>query len=450
MFGDESCVTIANITRFFRERTILPEDTIYPTLYSYIEAAALGVWSVYQIIAGHAASLAGAGILFITGQAPLIEPLRVVTVAFDTATVFLAFLLGRRLRDPATGIAAAAFVALSQNHLSYARWALPDVPMAFFSTACLLLALRHLEAPSWRRLLGSAALAGLATSCKYNGAMITLAVAAAHLLAQPPRGRAISVRWLSQLAAAAVVCVAAFAAGSPAWIIQPRVMLATFRQTSAHMAAGHYFVPGGPPYVWVLNYLLSAETSIGAAGLLGIIWACLARERRLWVIVTPVIAAIAVIGLWNKQSPYYLLGVWPALLALGAVAVHDFVRWFSLRPLALASAVALLVALPAANAAQLAWDELRTDNRRAAERWIQARLPAGAKVGTDVMAMPNLYDRLWINEAGARRASQLTHEADMAIWTRFVKGVRAYDLSPMPVDNPAWLDSADVDYAVTS
>jgi len=450
MFGDESCTTLANITRFFRDRTLLPEDTIYPTFYSYVEAVALGVWSLAQVAAGRAASLAGAGMLFITDQAPLVEPLRVVTVLFDTATVFLSFQLGRRLRGPATGVAAALFVALSLNHLSYARWALPDAPMAFFSTASLLLALRHLDTPRWRWMLGSAVMAGLAASCKYNAAMIVSAVAAAHLLARPPRGRAFSPAWLARLPVAACVCVAAFAAGSPAWLVQPGLMMATFRDTAAHMAAGHYFVPGGPPYVWILDFLLTTESAIGAATLLGLLWAFLAGERRLWVVLCPAVATVAVVGLWNKQSPYYLLGVWPALLALGAVAIHDIVSWLSPRPLVFAAVVAAVAALPAANAAQFAMDQLREDNRVAAEKWIQARLPANAKVGADVMSMPTLYDAKWIQEAGARRAAQLTREADMAIWRRFVSRVRAFDLVPMPVDDPAWLEAAKVEYAVTS
>ena len=132
-FGDEATV-IKNITQFFRDRTILPFDVTYPTLYSYAGAAVLGFWSLLLVLAGGAHSIGGAGLLFITDQAPLLEPLRFMTVAFDAGTIVAAYLFGKRLRDAPTGLIAALFVCLSQNHLHYSRWALPDVPMALFAT----------------------------------------------------------------------------------------------------------------------------------------------------------------------------------------------------------------------------------------------------------------------------------------------------------------------------
>ncbi len=168
LFMDESTTTIKNITEFFRNRNIIPFDYTYPHLYSYMSAVVLGIWSLILVAAGKAHSLAGAGLLFITGDAPLLEPLRFLTVAFDLATVAIIYFLGRRLRGPATGIIGALFVALSFSHVRYARWALPDVPMACFVTLSLLFALKIAEDSRTSCYILAGMFAGLGASATHD------------------------------------------------------------------------------------------------------------------------------------------------------------------------------------------------------------------------------------------------------------------------------------------
>lgn len=392
LFGDESCTTIANITQFFRSRTIIPADVIYPTLYSYLSAAVLATWSLVLVIAGKAHSLAGAGLLFITDQAPFLEPLRLMTVAFDAGNIVAAGLLGARLRDRRTGIVAAVFVALSVNHLRYARWALPDVPMALFATLSALAALETINQPRWRWYLLSGAMAGLATSCKYNAALVTSALAAAHVMAPHAEGMFLAWRNLRKLGAAAAMCIAAFLVTSPVWVLRTGWCVTTFRETVEHMAGGHHFVPGGPPFTWVLNFVVCNETTIGCVALAGIVYAAVRHRKREIAILVPVVLTSFLVGTWQKQSSHYLLGIWPLLLALGAVLASDVAQRAPWPKAMLTTIMVVVLVLPMRNACRFVAESRRVDNRVLAERWIQTSIPGGTHVAVDWGYMPGIYD----------------------------------------------------------
>jgi len=435
-FGDESCTVIANITRFARDHTILPEDVIYPTLYSYLEAAWLGFWSVFLLLSGKVHSLSGAHLLYFFGDTHLILmlPLRLLTIAFDAGCILAAYVMARRLRDHITGLTAALFVCLSQNHLSRARYALPDVPMAFFASLSMIASLAILSRPALRRYLLCGAFAGLAISMKYNGATVLAALLTAHFVAHHEGGKPWRWRTARLLLAGLAACAVAFFIGSPVWLLEPGRVSAALTETVAHVRAGHYFVPGGRPYIWVVRYLVRAETMIGLAALLGAVWAVLRHRRREAPILVFLALTVAVIGRWQKQSPYFLLGIWPAWLALGAVFLRDLASRLPRPRLALGVIVGLLVILPAWRAAATVRRELPTDNRIPAGRWIRENLEDRACLARDWGYTPELYDSDWMRTKDKERRSRFKGSPDLAIWDRFVARNRFFELLDVDKD----------------
>jgi len=292
-------------------------------------------------------------------------------------------------------------------------------------------------------------LAGLAISTKYNAAMITTGIVAAHFLARREEGTAWHGRELGKLFAAGGVCVAVFLAGSPVWLIQPAKTLATLRETAAHMTGGHYFVPGETPYCWIAHFLLREETAIGALGIAGLICAAIRHRKAEIVLLVPILASAAVIGTWQKQSPYYLLMIWPALLTLGTVAMADASRRFDKRLAVTVTLAAVIVAFPLYRAVSMGRESLREDNRIAAEQWIQQNMPQGAQVGTDWGYMPALWDADFMAEAAERRREQFAGNPDLEIWQRFAERTRSFHLVPLEF-SADWLKEADLDYVITS
>lgn len=455
MFCDESCTTIANCLKFFSERTIIPEDVIYPTLYSYLSAIVLAVWNLLLLIFGPAQSFEGVGMLLFTGQAPLLPPLRLLTLAFDLGAITAAYLLGKELRNRRCGLLGALFVCLSMNHIAYARWALPDVPMAFFSTVALLFALKIAQEPKLRWYLLAGAFAGLAISTKYNAGTIVIAIAVAHFITKRSDERVWATRETAKISSSACICVSAFLFGSPVWLIKGAKVLNVFRETGQHVSGGHYFVPGGPSYVWVGGYLAGVETSIGILAVAGLLWAIYSlrnhaeRPRKLeWIVAASVVANLAVVGAWQTQHVHYLLSSWPALMVLGAILVEDAASRFRRSDKSMMIAATCICVFPLFNAVIFGLGNMRTDNRVAAESWIQANIPAGTVVGVDWSFIPVLYDSKWMAEAEVNRREHLSRE-EYALWRRFADKTRAFHLVPIEYSD-AWLESSGAEYVITS
>lgn len=71
---------------------------------------------------------------------------RALTALVDTGTVWLTYLLGRRLFSPAVGLLAAAFLAVNVMHIQLAHFFISDPYQTFFTvTAVLFLILSHRE-----------------------------------------------------------------------------------------------------------------------------------------------------------------------------------------------------------------------------------------------------------------------------------------------------------------
>jgi dolichyl-phosphate-mannose-protein mannosyltransferase len=104
---------------------------------------------------------------------------RFVPLVFGIQTVFLAYWLGRLTFDrPRVGFYAAAFVAADGFFISYSRSALFDGMMLTFIIWAVVMAL---GSSTWRGVLASAVLIGLATSIKWIG-IVTVVPAAVAIL----------------------------------------------------------------------------------------------------------------------------------------------------------------------------------------------------------------------------------------------------------------------------
>src|SRR5439155_5538664 len=90
------------------------------------------------------------------------------------ASVWLIFRIGLRLFDRTAAVAASALLALAFLHVRDSHYGVTDVPMAFMVLVAFLYAVRLSESGSRRDLVIAGLTAGLATSTKYNAALICL------------------------------------------------------------------------------------------------------------------------------------------------------------------------------------------------------------------------------------------------------------------------------------
>ncbi len=104
---------------------------------------------------------------------------RTLAALFDTVTVMLVFLLGRRLYGPAAGLLAAAFVALAVLHIQQARFFVSDPFLTTAVVAAVYWMVRRVESERWRDAVVAGALVGLAAGAKFSAIMLVLPLAVA-------------------------------------------------------------------------------------------------------------------------------------------------------------------------------------------------------------------------------------------------------------------------------
>ncbi|MGH9381395.1 MAG: glycosyltransferase family 39 protein [Thermoanaerobaculia bacterium] len=146
---------------------------------------------------------------------------RAYTAVLGMLTLGLVYLVGRRLFDPAVGVASAGLLAVMPLHANRSRLWVPDVPMTAAYALALLAAVWALERPSWRRFALAGVAIGLAAAFKYNGAGACLAlVLAAAIAARAAGGLRSWAVALGRLTAAALTSIAVFVACDPPVVAQ--------------------------------------------------------------------------------------------------------------------------------------------------------------------------------------------------------------------------------------
>jgi len=318
---------------------------------------------------------------------------RLLSVAMGLGVVLGTERLARALHgDRAAALAAAAICAGSAGLAALSHTANLDVPVAFWFTLSMVAAARVWKrgAPLDHLAFGAAAGCALATKDAIAGAYVlpgfALAVLHVRRVARERglRGAALARgalfdRRLAALAALplAIYALVENAIGNPAGLVEH----ARFWIDGSEVMQRYRANPRGPLHqLW--RTWLSLEAVLGAAAAaLCLAAAALAPLRRrallaLWVPAT----SYAALGLApNFVEPRLLVPMLPLLAAAGGAFAVDLVRRAGrLRLLATALLAAALVhELGTALNADL---HLLRDPRYAAERWIAAHVPRGARI----------------------------------------------------------------------
>jgi len=323
---------------------------------------------------------------------------RVLTAFFGAATVFLIYRIGKVAFGSATGLLAAAVLAVAPGTIYYADTVRVDIPMMFFLMLAVLVGLRILERGLPRDYARAGLLAGLAVSTKPNAFFVILPLLIAHLL-NPDRIHVFD----RQLKRMGLFAVAGFALGTPLALIQP---LAFFVRMSQNAPA--YGFPslsgmhaGLPLYLGYLihpsqgqEWYVIPHVGIGliptAAAVLGLVAGFLWKPKvQLYLISFPIVYFIYTSGV-HFLPLRYIVPVFPfvaLLAAIGSVWVWRLLgaHWplkgtIFIRVLAAAGIILLLFG-PTRDSIKLAESmQADRDTRGLAVEWLEHHVPSGSRV----------------------------------------------------------------------
>ncbi len=273
---------------------------------------------------------------------------RPLSALADVGSVYLVYLLGRRMYGHGVGLLAAAFTALAVIHVQSSHFYRPETFSAFFTLAAFWAMLRMVQnrRPRDSALLGL--LVGLALAPKVNVLPLVFPLALAYLYcfrdslgasgATRPGGAA--AQTLGHASLAAMVALGAFFATSPYALLEFRSFFAE-QVAQANMARHAGVLPftiqytGTPPFLYQLR-----QSVVWGLGIpLGVVaWASI-----------PFTAALAYWRHHTRRADLLLLAwVVPSLLLLESFHVRFLRYLFHLVPFMLLMGARMLLWLVAA------------------------------------------------------------------------------------------------------
>jgi 4-amino-4-deoxy-L-arabinose transferase-like glycosyltransferase len=307
-----------------------------------------------------------------------------------TLTIVALFIIAHRMADAMTGLVAALFLAVAILHVRDSHFAMTDVLMTLLVTSSFALLFRALEgaardpsstAGTARLFALSGLVAGLATSTKYNAAVLLGAMGAAQVICLArSRNSGWSPRTWAPSAAFAIAFAVGFICATPYAVLDFPTFAADLQFDFTHLAEGHGLNLGKG---WIYHVERSLPYGVGVATFAAAIVGLLPMVRHYgphaFVFAGFAVPFYLAIGSGTTVFFRYILPLVPIVCLLAAVGVRHAGPWLASRtrfpPRAVTLLLATVVAVP--GLLNCVWfDALlaKTDTRILAARWLIPRL----------------------------------------------------------------------------
>jgi hypothetical protein len=362
---------------------------------------------------------------------------RAASAVAGTLAVGLLYLVGRRLFDRATGLLAAATMAVAFLPVFYSKLALNDVPALVGVCLSLWGAAGVLRVGRGRDYALAGFGLGLAVATKYTGGIVVLALLAAALARGRDDGWGRTAAWT---ALAGALALATFVALVPYSVVSWHAFTQAISHQSSESAEtgklGLTHGSGVTYYLWSLTWGVGWVPVLAAlAGALALAW----LDRPAFAMLVPLVVAYLVfMGLQGRYFGRWVMPIIPAVCLLAAYAAVVAARALARgRPrartaLIAAAAVALCVQGTLASIHSGVVNS-RPDTRAAALDYLVAHFPAHTKVVVEPIAPVH-----WGGRFGGFPAL-LTHRrrnGTLRIWAGKPVSLEDYErtLSPALID----------------
>lgn len=354
-----------------------------PPLISYLLFACYGIYYLIGRGIGLFHSLRDFETLFYADPSSFYWIARMIFgVMLGTASVYFLYRLGRRFWNSATGLWAAALLAVNFLHARDSHYIYVDIPLLFVMLIGFGFFFRIAERAAGARTtvqspflehVFAGSLIGIAVATKYNGVFLAVPYLWITLRSRPWRKCLGAWVWSGS---AAIITFA---------VLNPYAILdhSFFMKELAEQAATNR---GGFPWFYHFNYSLVGAMGIFLLGVAVAAWirGFLSKNLSAQALSVFVLVYYFVIYRWGQPYDRYALPLIPPLCVLTALFLVDLKdRW---RPYGkkIFLAVIILCLLPSALKI-LCWNKIMAgkDIRTEAKEWIEENIPAGSRLALD-------------------------------------------------------------------
>jgi hypothetical protein len=404
-------VAIMSRALAFAKGDLNPHNFVYPTFYFYVLFGWIGGLFAWQWLTGAVASAAEFQARFFVDPTSVYFAGRLLSAIAGAATVAVVALLGRAVFDRATGVIAAAFLAVAPLAVQDAHYVKHDVPVTLVITLAIWLMARCWReagvgrAPSRRTMLLAAATTGVAWSMHYYAVFVGLPLALTAWACRGPDGpAAVARRAVALLAIAAAV----FFALSPFLLVEPATALRDIvanRQIVVDRAVQTgYFGHLGEYLALLARPGLSMPVCAG--GVIGAFLLAWRRPRMALLLLAFSVAFLLFIANTVPASRY-LNPILPIVAVLAAHTVAAVARRYP-RP---GTVLGIMATVLAANALGQSVELVRffgqPDTRTLARAVIEREVPAGSTVLVQPYSVPLRESREGLTAAVLAHAGSL-------------------------------------------
>lgn len=310
------------------DRVNLARGEWNPHFFNYGSALIYAVSFARDVLSAYAPTRQG-----VSQMADLTLAGRGIVALCGVLTVYVVFLIGRRLRGRGAGLLAAALMAVLSAHVLHSHYLTVDVPATLFITLSLYNALRY-QSAGLRAALWAGVFAGLAAGTKYNAGLVLLAgwtaVWLAREIAVPDRKR--HALWMT------LACIAAFVVSTPGSVFATAEFLRDFRYEALHVSTGHGLVFANTGPGWWYHLKVNLWPSVGPFATIALAIAVLLGIRRwkltsgFWILIAFALPYFVLISLAEVRFQRYTIPLVPILCIAAGVALVNclcraWIRW---------------------------------------------------------------------------------------------------------------------------
>jgi hypothetical protein len=383
-----------------------PHNFLYPSLFFYLLADAVGAFAGLQWITGHVPTFAAFEAQFWRDPTAVYLVARSLPVLAGVLTIVATWRLALKVGDRATARVAAVLMAVAYVPVRDAHFVKHDVPATLLMLLAALASWRVWKQGRGRDYALAGAAVGVAAALHYYGIYGVVPLLVAHGL----RASGPSRQWIGpSLWLGVAAALAAFAACSPYVLLDWPTALRDIQANRAIIvdrAQETYGLFGSA--IPQLRILANQGTGLAwlAAGCLGVV--ALARRSRataLWLASFPAVFIVFIANTWpygRTANPLY-----PFLAVFAAVGIVSLAQSF--RQYAAAGVILLAVvaaATPLGRSMMLVHLLRQADTRTLAGSWIEANVPAGSIVAVEPYSVQLVPTKSQLTAALARAGTQ--------------------------------------------
>ena len=359
----------------------------YPAFMMYLLTFLYGLGFVAAYVTGYVKSAHDFALAFIKDPTYFFLCARVIVALAGVGTLWLTFVLGRRLVSWSVGLGAAALLAVHPVHVEFSHFMKLEVPQGFFVLLTLLVVLRILRDGTLRQYLLAGALAGICAALKYPGCLVFVAVFAAHAIRCWAPGRRWRILFGREIWFSGLAMVFVFLATNPFIVLDFHSFWMDFRHDTQ---IGSVLWIGNKEMTlanWVPMSVLEAGYVATIAGLAGILYYAIGRRREHLAVLAFLAVFFVMVGGQRTSQIHWLLPLasCASIFAVGFMweLTAAFIESRYARAVLRVALIGICLLEMTPEAIRQDRNLTLPDTRTEAKDWIEAHIPAGAVVLMD-------------------------------------------------------------------